>query len=452
MGILRRDPAVDLDVERPAARHGAQVADFVQRRGDEALAAESGIDRHDQDEVDHVDDGCHQAFRRRRVERDAGLLAERADRLQRAVQVRAGFHMHRDDVRARLGEGFEVGIARRDHQVHVEDLAAMRPQRLHDVRPDGDVGHEVAVHHVDVDPVGAGLVDRAHLLAEPGEIRCENGRRNGKRSGHRRLRLRPPTMPMSQRQRGRDSNAVVCAPYPGRAESAIRIDPAALTPREFMARTDAMVLGAGIVGTSIALHLARRGVHAALVDRRAPGEETSYGNTGVIGSALYPASFPRELTRVLRVALRRAPEANYHWRALPRLLPWLFAFRAASSPRRRAETARLMHPLMSRAVGEHEALLTESGATRYLRKTGLLTLYRTRGSLPELQTELALAAELGVGATFHEGDAARALEPDLAPVFHAAVLWTDSASLSDPLAVTRAYAARFAQLGGLVMR
>ena len=28
----------------------------------------------------------------------------------------------------------------------------------------------MAVHDVDVDPVGAGLVDRAHLLAEPGEI------------------------------------------------------------------------------------------------------------------------------------------------------------------------------------------------------------------------------------------------------------------------------------------
>ena len=49
-----------------------------------------------------------------------------------------------------------------------------------------------------------------------------------------------------------------------------------------MARVDAIVLGAGIVGTSIALHLAKRGLAVALVDRRAPGEETSYGNAGVI--------------------------------------------------------------------------------------------------------------------------------------------------------------------------
>ena len=56
-----------------------------------------------------------------------------------------------------------------------------------------------------------------------------------------------------------------------------------------MARCDAIVLGAGIVGTSIALHLAKRGLGVALVDRRAPGEETSYGNAGVIeGNTIFP--------------------------------------------------------------------------------------------------------------------------------------------------------------------
>ena len=38
-----------------------------------------------------------------------------------------------------------------------------------------------------------------------------------------------------------------------------------------MARTDAIVLGAGIVGISAALHLAKRGLAVALVDRRGAG-------------------------------------------------------------------------------------------------------------------------------------------------------------------------------------
>ena len=218
-----------------------------------------------------------------------------------------------------------------------------------------------------------------------------------------------------------------------------------------MARTDAMVLGAGIVGTSIALHLAKRGLSVALVDRRGVGEETSYGNTGVIGSTVYPAAFPRRLARLARIALKRAPEANYHLRALPRVLRWLLAFRAASTETRLEETAHLMRPLLSRAVAEHEVLLGESGATRYLRKNGFLTLYRTDRALASLWKELALAVELDVAIKFHEAEQARELEPSLAPVFQAAVHWRDVASLTNPLAVTQAYAARFAALGGIVL-
>src|SRR5262245_48020967 len=218
-----------------------------------------------------------------------------------------------------------------------------------------------------------------------------------------------------------------------------------------MARTDAMVLGAGIVGTSIALHLARRGLHVALLDRRAPGEETSFGNAGVIGTTIYPASFPNGLAALLKVALQRAPQAHYHLRALPRLLPWLLAFRAASTPERRAETARLMRPLLAHAVAEHDVLLGESGATRYLRRTGFMTLYRTEPALSELWSELALAAELGVAIKFYDMQAAREVEPAIAPVFTAAVHWLDVTSVSNPLAVTRAYAARLSKLGGLVL-
>ena len=48
-----------------------------------------------------------------------------------------------------------------------------------------------------------------------------------------------------------------------------------------MARTDAIVLGAGIVGTSIALQLVKRGLSVGMVDLQSPGLGTSYGNAGV---------------------------------------------------------------------------------------------------------------------------------------------------------------------------
>ena len=220
-----------------------------------------------------------------------------------------------------------------------------------------------------------------------------------------------------------------------------------------MARSDAIVLGAGIVGTSIALHLAKRGLGVALVDRRAPGEETSYGNAGVIeGNTIFPPAFPSDPIALLRVALKRAPEANYHLSFLPQVVPWLMQFRAASQPQRLIETARLMRPLFARALAEHETLLAESGATRFLRKQGWLKLYRSRRAFEALKSELALAQEFGIPYRALDTDGARELEPSLAPVFRHAVYWERAASVTNPLAVTQAYAARFCALGGVVMR
>ena len=217
-----------------------------------------------------------------------------------------------------------------------------------------------------------------------------------------------------------------------------------------MARTDAIVLGAGIVGTSIALHLVKRGLSVALVDRAGAGEQTSYGNSGVIeGSTILPPAFPAGLGALLRVAFKRGSDANYHLGFLPKVAPWLWAFRAASRPDRLAETARLNRPLFAIAVAEHEALMAEAGATRYLRKNGWLKLYRSERAFTALQPEFELAKEFGLPLEALDAAGVLALEPSLNPVFARGVFWPKAASLSNPLAVTRAYAKRFGDLGGL---
>jgi D-amino-acid dehydrogenase len=219
-----------------------------------------------------------------------------------------------------------------------------------------------------------------------------------------------------------------------------------------MARTDAVVLGAGIVGTSVALHLAKRGLSVALVDRRGPGEETSYGNAGVIeGNTIFPPVFPTRLRTLLRVAFKRATEADYHLASLLRVAPWLLQFRAHSRPERLLETVNAMRPLFAQAAAEHTALAVESGAQDYFRQEGWLKIYRSKSGFDAVGPELALAAELNLPNRVLDRDQALALEPHLAPVFDHAVHWTGATSISNPLALTRAYAARFISLGGVLI-
>ena len=220
-----------------------------------------------------------------------------------------------------------------------------------------------------------------------------------------------------------------------------------------MARTDAIVLGAGIVGTSVALHLAKRGMSVALVDRAGVGEQTSYGNAGIIeGNTIFPPAFPSDAGALVRIALKRASEANYHLSFLPQVLPWLLAFRAASRPERLAETARLIRPLFSRAVAEHEALMAEAGATHYLRKTGWLKIYRGEKSFRRLERPSSiLPRNSACRCRRSTPPARRRSSRRFNPVFAHAVFWPEAASVSNPLGVTRAYAARFTALGGVIL-
>jgi D-amino-acid dehydrogenase len=219
-----------------------------------------------------------------------------------------------------------------------------------------------------------------------------------------------------------------------------------------MARTDALVLGAGIVGTSIALHLAKRGLAVALVDRAGAGEGTSYGNAGIIeGNTIFPQAFPKDLARLARIALKRAPEANYHLAFLPQVAPWLAAFRAWSRPQNLVETAHVMRPFFARAVPEHEALIAEANAAQHVRNTGWLKLFRKDRSFTGTARERALAASLGIATATLDVEGARALEPSLEPVFRHAIFLKDVMSVTNPLALTRAFARRFEALGGVML-
>src|SRR5256885_13103020 len=69
-------------------------------------------------------------------------------------------------------------------------------------------------------------------------------------------------------------------------------------------QADVVVLGAGMVGVSVAVHLQKRGRQVVMIDRRHPGEETSYGNGGLLPrEAGFSHPVSRSVTRFRRLAL-----------------------------------------------------------------------------------------------------------------------------------------------------
>jgi len=216
---------------------------------------------------------------------------------------------------------------------------------------------------------------------------------------------------------------------------------------------DVVVLGAGMVGVSAALHLQQRGRSVVLIDRRGPGEETSYGNAGLIQrEGVVPYPFPRDVLLLARYAFNLLPEANLHWSALPSIAPWLFRYWRASTPEEVAKTARGARPLVERCIVEHEALMGEAGLLGLVRRTGYMRIYRSAAALEDALAKQRMDRDL-YGVSYEALDAAKVaeLEPHLKGGIAGGVLMPDPVSVSDPGALVQGYARLFTERGGRLL-
>ena len=68
--------------------------------------------------------------------------------------------------------------------MNIERLGAVRTKRFYHRRADRDIGDEMAIHDIDMDPVAASEVDSLHLFAQPRKIGGENGRGDTNIVGH----------------------------------------------------------------------------------------------------------------------------------------------------------------------------------------------------------------------------------------------------------------------------
>jgi D-amino-acid dehydrogenase len=213
---------------------------------------------------------------------------------------------------------------------------------------------------------------------------------------------------------------------------------------------DAVVLGAGIVGICVALHLQKRGRSVALVDRRGAAEETSFGNAGLIQrEGVYPYGFPHDFGALARYGFNRTIDAYYHPTALPKLAPFLLKYWHHSRPARHAEQARKYSKLIEHCVREHDALAVEAGATGFIRRTGWMKVFRTERERDKRFAEAERwRDEFGIHSRLHDARTLQEMEPHVAPVLVGAIHWTDPVSVDDPQGLGLAYLRAFETLGG----
>ncbi|MEJ8849350.1 FAD-dependent oxidoreductase [Variovorax rhizosphaerae] len=211
------------------------------------------------------------------------------------------------------------------------------------------------------------------------------------------------------------------------------------------------ILGAGIVGVSCALELQRRGFDVTLLDRSAPGRETSYGNAGVLArSSLVPFNNPGLWASLPKLLKNTSASFRYDPAFIASNLPWALGFLSRARTSAFEETATALDALIRLSGQAHRRLLAEAGVAHRLRETGWVFLYRSEEAFAAGRLSRETYDRFGVATQALDARELAALEPNLKPIFPRALWIKDAASVDSPGKVVEAYARLFVARGGRI--
>lgn len=217
--------------------------------------------------------------------------------------------------------------------------------------------------------------------------------------------------------------------------------------------TTVAVIGAGMVGVCCALELQRRGLSVQLIDRKPPGQETSFGNAGVMArSSLIPFNNPGLWVGLPRLASNKTAQFRYSPLYLLRQIRWVAGFLRRARAADFDETTRALDQLIRISLPEHRRLLQAAGATHHLREDGWIFLFPDQQAFANSRMTRGVLDQFGVATQELDAPALQQLEPHLHPIFERALWIKDASSVNNPGEVVQAYAKLFQAQGGIFVQ
>ncbi len=215
------------------------------------------------------------------------------------------------------------------------------------------------------------------------------------------------------------------------------------------AARNVVIVGAGIVGVSTALHLQRDGHQVTLIDKAGPAEGASYGNGGVLAScSMVPVTGPGLIRKAPGMLFSPNQPLFLKWRYLPRLLPWLARYLSHANAEDTRRIAAAVHGIVGDSLAEHQALARGTGAEKWIVPSDYLYIYNDRAHFQSDAFGWGIRKAHGFtwdeleGAVFHDYD------PAFAPHLGFAVRLGNHGRITDPGRYVKDLAAHVVAQGG----
>lgn len=198
-----------------------------------------------------------------------------------------------------------------------------------------------------------------------------------------------------------------------------------------------VVIGAGIIGSSCAWHLQRKGLQVTLIDHELPGQSCSFGNAACLStSSVIPFSYPGMIRKVPAWILDPLGPMRIRPLDFPALIPWFWRFWRNSSMQTVEAIAAAQAQLMHAALTDYDEILEATDSSHLKYSKGAIHVYDTEKEYQQDKWQFDLRARLGFEAHRLGAADVKSLVPCLKLGEGVAIMMPDWHHLSDPAKVT----------------
>ena len=173
-----------------------------------------------------------------------------------------------------------------------------------------------------------------------------------------------------------------------------------------------MIIGAGVVGLSVAYYAASAGAKVIVLEKGEIGAGSSWGNAGLIVPSFFePLPGPGVIREGLKHLFDQQGYFGISFRPDLRLIYWLARFARHCNRREFYLHAELFMKLNHEGLQVHLELARLGGLEYDFSQKGLLYLFLTRNRLSQARERAARARDSGIVSEVLSGEEVRALEP-----------------------------------------
>ena len=189
-----------------------------------------------------------------------------------------------------------------------------------------------------------------------------------------------------------------------------------------MKRKKIAIVGAGIVGISSGIHLAKRGCDVTLIDKDFQGKPASYGNASWLSSpSITPVLMPGIVKKIPKLLFSKDGPLFLRFPGFIKIIPFLLKYLTYANKNKVEHISKNLAYLLKDSVNEHKQLAEGTNATKWIEDSPFLFIYKNKNDFINDEYTWSLRKKHGFKLIEVEQEELKSLVPGLSSEYKFAI-------------------------------